>query len=736
MRTYIKSMNPSHLATLNGHLEKTIYYNEENHYTIARFSTGETQNLVTVVGYLAGVNPGEALKITGAWETHPKYGQQFKIDSFEVTLPATFDGIRKYLESGIIKGIGKKMAGKMVSRFKDRTLEMIEKSPEKLLEIEGIGKAKAARITNAWKEHHAIRNLMQFLQEMGVKISYSAKILKEYGRDAADIIRKDPYRLAKDLPGAGFFIADTIARKLGLPKDDPERINACVIHLIEQSISEGNVFTYEDQLLKKSMNHFQLAPDVAKKALDTLADSGDLVTEEIGSCPDTIAVYPKSLHEAETGIATRLRALLSVPVTPSEIDSKRIAAEVQKKLAIVLSSEQLAVLEEILSHRAVIITGGPGTGKTTLIKSITAILEARGEQFLLAAPTGRAARRISEVARRKAATIHKLLGYNLTNGLFDKNQNNPLDAYAVIIDEASMVDTLLMYHLLKAVPMTSVLILVGDVFQLPPIGPGNVLADMIKSEIIPAFHLKKIFRQDQESPIVLNAHKVRRGELPDLKRTEDPEDLTEFYFIEQKDPDIVVQTIVELCRERIPKRFNLGLEDVQVLTPMHKGKVGTINLNHVLQKVLNSNPAIVESHGNLFKMDDKVMHLINNYQKEVFNGDIGTISSIDNAKKEILVDYYGRTVPYDFEELEELSLAYAISVHKSQGSEYPGVIVPIMTQHFALLQRNLLYTAITRGKKLVILIGTQKALTIALKNDKPQQRLSRLADRLNPRAGC
>ena len=287
-----------------------------------------------------------------------------------------------------------------------------------------------------------------------------------------------------------------------------------------------------------------------------------------------------------------------------------------------------------------------------------------------------------------------------------------------------------MYHLLKAVPMTSVLILVGDVFQLPPIGPGNVLADMIKSEIIPAFHLKKIFRQDQESPIVLNAHKVRRGELPELKKNDGLEDLSEFYFIEQNDPDTVVKIIVELCRERIPKRFNLGLEDVQVLTPMHKGKVGTINLNHVLQKVLNSNPAIVESHGNLFKMDDKVMHLINNYQKEVFNGDIGTISSIDNAKKEILVDYYGRTVPYDFEELEELSLAYAISVHKSQGSEYPGVIVPIMTQHFALLQRNLLYTAITRGKKLVILIGTQKALTIALKNDKPQQRLSRLADRL------
>jgi exodeoxyribonuclease V alpha subunit len=566
---------------------------------------------------------------------------------------------------------------------------------------------------------------------MGIKVSYSAKILKKYGRDATDIIRHDPYRLVKDLPGPGFIIADTIARKSGLSQDDPKRINACITHLIEQSVAAGNVFAYKDQLLKKSMKYFQIEPDTAKKAIATLADSSEVVVERISNDPDAVAVYPKNLHEAETGIANRLRALLSVPVTLPAIDAKRIITEVQKRFALVLSSEQLAVLEGVLSHRAVIITGGPGTGKTTLIKSITAILEARGEQFLLAAPTGRAARRISEVARRKATTIHKLLGYNLTDGLFDKNQDNPLDAYAVIIDEASMVDTLLMYHLLKAVPMTSVLILVGDVFQLPPVGPGNVLADMIKSEIIPAFHLKKIFRQDQESPIVLNAHKVRRGELPELKKNNGLEDLSEFYFIEQNDPDTVIKTIVELCRERIPQRFNLHpRKDLQVLTPMHKGKVGTINLNQVLQKALNPNPALVESQGNLFKRGDKVMHLINNYQKEVFNGDIGTINSIDNTQREISVDYYGRTVPYDFEELEELSLAYAISVHKSQGSEYPGVIVPIMTQHFALLQRNLLYTAMTRGKKLVILIGTTKALTIALKNDKPQQRFSRLADRL------
>lgn len=719
------------MITLEGHLESITYYNEENHYTIAKLRTRNTKTPVTVVGYMAEAVPGETLKIQGSWETHSKYGRQFKIKSFEITLPSTVDGIKKYLKSGIIKGIGPKTADRMVARFKEKTLEIIENDPKRLLEIEGIGKATATRISKAWKGHHAVRNLMQFLQEYGINASYSAKIFQEYGRNAVNIISSDPFRLANDIPGAGFYIADTIALKSGTPKNEPQRVKACLIHLTQQSSNDGHIFIYEQELLKGCTNLFQVDPNTAKDALNALAGSGQIVIETLTSDQGTRVVYPKILHEAETGVANRLKALLSVPVTSPGIDPEHITAEVLKKLAIKLSSEQLKVLDKILSHRVAIITGGPGTGKTTLIRSVNALFEAFGKDILLAAPTGRAARRLSEVTQRRTATIHKLLGYNLKTGVFEKNQDNPLDADALIIDEASMVDACLMFHLLKAVPMSSVLIIVGDAFQLPSVGPGNVLSDMIESGVIPVFYLKKIYRQAQESPIVVNAHMVRRGEFPILERPDKNKGLSEFYFIEQSNPDQVVETIVELCTNRIPKRFNLDpVKEIQVLTPMHKGQVGVINLNQVLQKVLNTSPVLMESMGNTFKQGDKVMHLKNNYQKEVFNGDIGTIRSIDKAKNQLSVDYYGRTVKYDFDELNEISPAYAISVHKSQGSEYPAVIVPIMTQHFVLLQRNLLYTAMTRGKELVILIGTQNALNIALKNDKPRQRLSSLAERL------
>jgi exodeoxyribonuclease V alpha subunit len=680
---------------------------------------------------MVAVSPGQALKIKGAWETHPKYGQQFKIKSYEVTLPATIGGIRKYLESGFIKGIGPAMANRIVSRFGTGTFEIIEKNPEKLLEVEGIGKAKAALISNSWKDHHVARDLMQFLQDMDINTSYCAKILREYGMDAVKIIRNDPYRLSTDISGIGFHVADTIAQKLGAPQDDPRRVKRCIIYILQQFANQGHVFAYEDQLFERCINLFQIDSNLTCDALDKLSDAGELVIENAADDHDSRAVYLKTLHRAETGIANRLKALLSVPVIPPNIDTESISTEVQKILSITLSSEQLNVLKETLSHRAAIITGGPGTGKTTLIRSINAIFTALGEHVLLAAPTGRAARRLSEVTRRKAATIHKLLGYNFKEDHFDKNQDNPLDADAVIIDEASMVDTLLMFHLIQAVPVTSVLILVGDIFQLPSVGPGNVLSDMIQSTRTPVYYLKKIFRQAHESPIIVNAHRVRHGEFPLIKPLDDSEDLSEFYFLEQSDSDKAVSTIVKLCTKAIPMRFGLDpIHDVQVLTPMHKGVVGTINLNQVLQKVLNPNPVMIETRGNTFKMGDKVMHLINNYQKEVFNGDIGTISAIDRKKEVLSVDYYGRIVNYDFEEMDEISLSYAISVHKSQGSEYPAVIVPIMNQHFVLLQRNLLYTAINRGKNLVILIGTKKALSIAINNNKPKKRLSGLASRL------
>ncbi len=718
-------------STLEGELERITYSNPETHYTIAKLKTSKTHNMVTIVGSMPAVKPGQFLKIEGTWETHPKYGQQFKIASYEETLPATISGIKKYLASGIVKGIGPSTAHRMISCFGAKTFEIIEKNPERLVEVDGVGPAKAALIGDAWKNNHAARGVMQLLQNSGVKTAYCAKILKTYGADAVNIIRNDPYRLATDIPGIGFYFADKIALKLGVSRDDTQRVRACIIHVIQQFINEGHVFIFENQLVVQCANLFSLEADITRYSIEKLSDDGELVIENAPDTSENRIVYLKEIHQAETGISNRIKALLSVPVIPPSIDAERISKEVQKKLAIALSQEQIDVLEKILSHRVVIITGGPGTGKTTLIRSVNAIFEALGKRVLLAAPTGRAARRLSEVTRRDAKTIHRLLGVNFKDGLFDKNRDNPLDADAVIIDEASMVDTLLMFHLINAVPMTAALILVGDVFQLPSIGPGNVLSDMIKSARTPIFYLKKIFRQAHKSPIVFNAHRIRQGEFPVFKPLDPTEGLSEFYFIEQDDPNTVVTTILELCTKTIPERFNFDpVHEVQVLTPMHKGVIGTTHLNQVLQEVLNPNPVIIETRGSTFKIGDKVMHLKNNYQKEVFNGDIGTIRTVDVKKNIFSVDFYGRTVSYDFTEMDDISLAYAISVHKSQGSEYPAVILPIMTQHFVLLQRNLLYTAITRGKKLVILIGTKKALAIALKNDTPKKRLSGLAFRL------
>jgi len=730
MPAYKKNASP--LITIEGHLERITYFNEATHYTIARLKPSNLNTSVTVVGYLAGVSPGETIKVNGTWETHRKYGQQLKIQSFDVTLPAAVDGIRKYLASGVIKGIGPSMAARMVKVFGADTLEVIEKRPELLLEVDGIGEAKVAMIQSAWQEHHALRTLMQFLQEMGVQTSYCAKIYKEYGPDAVDFIRQDPYILAEDIPGAGFLIADTIARKLGVEIEDPERVRACIMHIILQNADEGHTFAEQENLIARCENQFQISRPTIQNTIDQMAAAKAIVVESFENDRSISAIFMKDLYLAETGLANRLKAMLSVPLTVAEIDPDRIAAEVHNKLAINLSSEQLEVLEQIFSHRIAIITGGPGTGKTTLLRSISTMFETMGKRVLLAAPTGRAARRLSEVTRRRAGTIHRILGYNFSDGGFIRDRDHTLEADAVIIDEASMVDTVLMHHLIDAVPMSAVLVLVGDVSQLPAIGPGNVLADMIDSARIPVFSLNKIFRQDTESAIITNAHKVRQGNFQVGAQPDVIDESCDFYFIEEHDPDRVAQRIVQLCSQELPHKFDFDpILDIQVLTPMHKGTVGTINLNHMLQKTLNQQPALIEAMGNAYKVGDKVMHLINDYQKEVYNGDIGVVRSFDQQQAELSVDYYGRTVRYDTSELDQITIAYAISVHKSQGSEYPAVIVPLVTQHYVLLQRNLLYTAMTRGKKLVILIGTPKALHIALNNDKPRLRLTALAERLN-----
>jgi exodeoxyribonuclease V alpha subunit len=718
-------------VTLEGHIEKVSFHNRENQFTIARFQVTGTDNLVTVLGLLPHPHPGSVLRITGTWETHARYGQQLRIVTAETVLPSSIDGIRQYLASGFVKGVGPRTIARLVNHFQGETLAVIENAPDRLSEVKGIGRQTARRISAVWRTEHAFRGLVRFLQENGVNTLYAGRIFAAYGADSISVIQNEPLRLSHDFPRIGFTIADAVMQNCGVPLDDPRRVESCVLHLLGESLNDGNTFVPATDLAERCRVVFKIDEEPVATACRNLEEANEVVIEDRSVDPPQQAVYLAALHHGENTIATRIKALLSFPVRPPEMDRDRIAAQVLARLAIALSSEQTAVIANIFAFRVAIVTGGPGTGKTTLIRSITAVFESLGKKIVLAAPTGRAARRLAQVSGRKAHTIHRLLGYNPVEDGFEHNADNPLQADVVIIDEASMVDTLLMAQLLQAIHVSSRLILVGDAFQLPSVGAGNVLADLIRSQAIRTFELNEIFRQDRESAIILNAHRVRRGAQPVIAPSDFSGQITDFYFFDEKRPEAVLETIVDLCRRGVPKHFALDpINDIQVLTPMHKGVVGTINLNRVLQERLNPHPEGLRIGGRSFKPGDKVMHLKNNYLKDVFNGDSGILSNIDLKKEIAAVDYDGRIVEYEFTELEEIGPAYAVTVHKSQGAEYPAVIMPLVTQHFVMLQRNLLYTAITRGKQLVVLIGTRKALDIALRNDRPRQRLSGLTDRL------
>ena len=721
-----KSSAPEIVVT--GRIQHITYYNRDNHFVIARLLTDETRRTITIKGTMPDPKAGESVEVRGSWQTHARYGQQLHFTGFTTRLPATVDGIRSYLESGFIKGVGRKLVDRIINHFMADTLTVIETQPERLAEVDGIGKKIARRIAEAWQSHHAARKLMQFLEQNGVDTVHAARLLREYGNDAADILCNDPYRVAEDIPRFGFSIADAIVRNTDTPVDEMGRAKACLLHLIDQAVDQGHTYMARDPLFDQCREMFALDPDVSNAALDDLVHNETVVVEKDGSL-----IFPDALYLAETTIAQRITYMQTVPVADPPPDSRMITEAVLKKLSIALSDQQETILTQILAHKVSVITGGPGTGKTTLVRSITAVMERLGRRVLLAAPTGRAARRLSEVTGRAAATLHKALGYNLADGHFERTADDPLSADVVIIDEASMIDILLMAHLIQAVPMTATLILVGDVFQLPSVGPGNVLADLIRSRTITTFELTEIFRQDEQSLIVINAHHVRKGEPPEIEPPADPEVPSDFHFIEQADPEKAAKTIVELCQQDIPELFRLDpVRDIQVLTPMHRGLVGTLNLNRMLQQALNTSGEQVDVMGSRFKVGDKVMHLRNNYRKEVFNGDIGIFHSIDMENEQAEVDYDGRMVNYDFVELDELTLAYAISVHKSQGSEYPAVVIPLLTQHYIMLQRNLLYTALTRAKQRVVIVGSARALEIALANVQPHQRRSMLARRLNP----
>ncbi len=713
------------MITIKGIIEKLTFQNPDNHYTIAKLRIAKINDPVTIVGHLAGVFEGESLEVSGKWITHPRYGDQFKARIYKVVLPATVSGIRKYLGSGIIKGIGKSLADKIVDHFKEKTLDIIENEPDKLKRIHGIGEAKKKLIEETWNKHHNVRRVMQFLQENNVGVYHAATILQIYGSQTLNILQKNPYAIAKDMPGIGFPIADMIAMNAGVKKDDENRLQACLIHCLLSFEQDGHVYGVKKKVLLFCSRLSGIDPDRFEIALEQLIDLAEVKTE---TCEDETKIYLSRLYKAESIIASRMKAILSMPVIPLNISKNKILEEVLSKLAIKLSREQLRVVNNVLLEKIVVITGGPGTGKTTLIRALCEVFKLQNQKVTLSAPTGRAARRLSEVTGEKAFTLHKLLGFDYENQTFEKNLAHPLELDIFIVDEASMVDTLLMYRLIEAMPVSAALILVGDTFQLPSVGPGNILSDIIESKRVKVFSLTNIFRQAKKSPIIMYAHSIRNGEMPDFQKAEAGE-LSEFYFIENQTPEKVVETILELCSKRIPDAFP-HIDEIQVLTPMHRGEAGTINLNQQLQKVLNPSEGGLMSRDILFKPNDKVMHLKNNYEKDVFNGDIGIVHEIIKTENKVLVNYYGRIVEYDILELDELTLAYTISVHKSQGSEYSAVIIALTTAHFPLLQRNLLYTAMTRGKHLVIIVGSSKALKMALNNNKTALRLSGLKEKL------
>jgi exodeoxyribonuclease V alpha subunit len=717
------------LVDLQGQIERVTYTNDENGYTIAKLKVYGQRELVTIVGNLMAPTPGEIIRMRGEWSNHPKYGEQFKIVQYKSMVPASVYGIEKYLGSGLIKGIGPVMAKRIVQVFGKETLEVIEKDVEKLTEVHGIGKKRIGMIKKAWEEQKEIREVMLFLQTHGVSSGYATKIFKQYGNRSIEVVKENPYRLAMDIFGIGFLTADRIAEKLGFAKDSDVRAEAGILYVLHQLSDEGHVYYPYEPLIEKCQEILEVERDVISCALGTISAQEKIVIEDLDDEAGKKAVYLAKFHFSETSTTTRIRTLVNTPKSIRKIDSEKALEWVQGQLSITLAEKQIEAVKTAIENKVMIITGGPGTGKTTIINAILKIFSKLKVGILLAAPTGRAAKRMSEATGYEAKTIHRMLEYSIQKGGFQKDEEDPLECDLLIVDEASMIDIILMHHLLKAVPVRATLILVGDVNQLPSVGAGNVLRDIIASGAVPVVELNEIFRQAKESLIIVNAHRINSGQIPPIKPSR--EKLDDFYFIEQEDPEEVLNTILDLVKKRIPHRFKVDpIDDIQVLTPMHKGTVGASNLNMELQKALNPSDDELIRGSRAFHVRDKVMQIRNNYDKEVFNGDIGRIIKIDQENQEVVISFDGKEVSYDYPDLDEIVLAYAVSVHKSQGSEYPAVIIPLLSQHYVLLQRNLIYTAVTRGKKLVIIVGTKRALAIAVKNNKTEKRYTHLKSRL------
>lgn len=725
-------------TTIEGELEKIIYSNEDNAFVVARLKMAKGQEPVMIVGTLISPKSGEFLKIEGEWTEHKVYGRQFKIISVLPIAPSTLTGIQKYLSSGMIKGIGPVTAKRLVDKFGKDTLTIIDEKPERLNETEGIGAKRIQMIKSAWDEQRGVRSILIFLQGHGISSAYAAKIFKQYGNKSIEVVQRNPYQLTSDVFGIGFKIADRIAFSLGIDPNSPFRAEAGVLYVLKQISSEGHVFYPYEPLIDKTANMLEVDREIVIKAVAQKFHNKDIVIEDIrdefndvdSSQVNNKAVYLWRSYLAETGISYKLNEMIK---EPPGFWSKGLEKEVlfaEKKLGIKLSDLQRKAVCSAAICKILVVTGGPGTGKTTIVKVLLEVIRRKNAKPLLAAPTGRAAKRLSEVTGREARTIHRLLEFNFRKGGFQRDEQNPLHADIIIIDEVSMIDNNLMYFLLKAVSKQTTLILIGDSNQLPSVGPGNVLHNIIDSNMVEVVRLEEIFRQAQESQIVINAHRINRGEHPIFsENNKKPAD--NFFLFQEENQEKVLELIKELLLKKIPENFpHITANDIQVISPMNRGVAGTINLNSVLQQCLNPSGIEFKRSDSLFRLNDKVMQIRNNYDKDVFNGDIGKIVDINLEDHFMIIQFDLRKVNYSFNELDELKLAYAISVHKSQGNEYPVIIMPLLIQHYLMLQRNLLYTGITRAKELVILIGSKKAIAIAIKNADINKRFTCLKKRL------
>lgn len=717
---------------LRGAIERVTFYSEDSGFCVLKVQATGHRDSITVVGAGCSVQAGELIECTGIWINNKQYGLQFKADTLKVLLPTSVEGMQKYLASGMIKGVGPAFAQRLINTFGDKVFDIIEQAPHRLMEVPGLGKERQKSIIEAWESQRIIRDIMVFLQNHGLGTSRAARIFKAYGAKAIETLKKNPYRLAEDIYGIGFKTADELAQKLGIPPDSLIRVKAGVIYCLQESASSGHCGvektalikqTQEMLSLKEALIHMALEPEVMGNQLKIIEDNG------------TVLCFLKSLYLCEWSIAARCKALLKGSTLWSKWSDKEIESKiqwVQEQTKLMLSLSQKKAVESAIKNKTMIITGGPGVGKTTIVNSILKIISSLNVKILLAAPTGRAAKRLSESTKMEAKTIHRLLAYSQADRSFKHNEDTPLEADLIVIDESSMIDVVLMKSLLKAIHPNTAVLWVGDVDQLPSVGPGSVLQDLIESELITTVKLTEIFRQAKTSSIILNAHAINKGTIPSRSEVGSKTDaLSDFYLIHCETPEEIASKVVHLVTQRIPTRFKVSpIQDIQVLTPMRKGVLGTLSLNIELQKVLNPQPVFIAKFGTQYSVGDKVIQNINNYDKDVYNGDIGFVTRIDKETDSLSIQFNNVEVNYDTSELDELNLAYATTIHKSQGSEYPVVVIPLSTQHYSLLERNLIYTAVTRGKSLVVLVAQSRALAMGVKKQRAQSRLTYLKELL------